>query len=43
MDKKLSNPEVYLVPRQTPKIVFCENSQRLKAINFFVKHPTLDV
>ena len=40
----LSNAEAYSEPCQISKIeFFCENSQWLKAVNFFVKHFILDV
>ena len=39
-----SNPEGYLEPSETSKIkFFCENSQWLKAVNFFVKSSILDI
>ena len=33
----LSNPELYSEPCQTCKKVFCQNKQRLEAVNFFRK------
>ena len=44
LQNNLNNPEAYSEPCQTSEMeFFCENSQWLKAVNFFVKHSILDV